>query len=80
MNYITTIVTQKSQVTLPKAIRDFVKIKPNSKVKVSISGDSVKISPVGPDILDLAGTFKIPKGAPGILEAREYMEKHYKRF
>lgn len=32
------------------------------------------------DILDMAGMFKIPKGKPGIMEAREYMQKHYKRF
>ena len=80
MQVLTTTVTQKGQVTLPKKIRDKLGIFPNSKVVVSASGGSVKIKPVGPDILELAGTFKIPKGAPGILEAREFMEKNYSRF
>mgnify|MGYP001585361493 len=31
------------------------------------------------DILDLAGSFKVPKGM-NALKAREYMQTHYKRF
>ena len=80
MDTYTATVTQKGQVTLPKKIRDKLNILPNSKVLVSASSGSVKIISHGPDILDLAGTFKIPKGAPGILEARELMAKNYKRF
>ncbi|MCX6705802.1 MAG: AbrB/MazE/SpoVT family DNA-binding domain-containing protein [Candidatus Woesebacteria bacterium] len=80
MQILTTTVTQKGQVTLPKMMRDMLNILPNSKVVVSLAKESIKIKPVGPDILDLAGTFKIPKGAPGVLEAREFMEKNYSRF
>jgi len=80
MQIFTTTVTQKGQVTLPKLMRDMLNILPNSKVIVSMAKESIKIKPVGPDILKLAGTFKIPKGAPGILEARELMEKNYSRF
>lgn len=80
MQILTTTVTQKGQVTLPKTMRDMLNILPNSKVLVSMVKESIKIKPVGPDILDLAGTFKIPKGAPGVLEAREFMEKNYSRF
>ena len=80
MQILTTTVTQKGQVTLPKIMRDMLNILPNSKVIVSMAKESIKIKPVGPDILELAGTFKIPKGAPGILEARELMEKNYSRF
>jgi len=80
MQVITTTVTQKGQVTLPKKMRDKLGIFPNSKVTVSVSNESIKIKSVGPDILELAGTYKIPKGAPGILEAREFMEKNYSRF
>lgn len=80
MQILTTTVTQKGQVTLPKMMRDMLNILPNSKVIVSMAKESIKIKPVGPDILDLAGTFKIPKGAPGVLEARELMEKNYSRF
>lgn len=80
MQIITTTVTQKGQVTLPKIMRDMLNILPNSKVLVSVAKESIKIKSVGPDILDLAGTFKIPKGASGVLEAREFMEKNYSRF
>lgn len=80
MQILTTTVTQKGQVTLPKMMRDMLNILPNSKVIVSVAKESIKIKPVGPDILDLAGTFKIPKGAPRVMEAREFMEKNYSRF
>ncbi len=73
-------VTQKGQVTLPKKMRDKVSISPNSKVLVSVSDGSVKIEPVGPDISDMAGMFKLPKGALGIVEARKQIERNYKRF
>ena len=80
MQILTTTVTQKGQVTLPKLMRDMLNILPNSKVIVSLAKESIRIKPVGPDILELAGTFKIPKGSPGVLEARELMEKNYSRF
>lgn len=72
-------VTQKGQVTIPVDFRNMLGIKPYSKVTISVSKRAINIEPTL-DIMDLAGTFKIPKGTPGVLEAREYMEKHYKRF
>ena len=80
MQVLTTTVTQKGQVTLPKKIRDKLGIFPNSRVVVSASNDSIRIKSVGSDISKLAGTFKISKGAPGILEARKLMEKNYSSF
>lgn len=80
MQILTTMVTQKGQVTLPKVMRDMLSIYPNSKVLVSVADESIRIKPSGPDFLKLAGTFKIPKGAPGIMKARELMEKNYSRF
>ena len=79
MTFITTV-TQKGQVTIPKKLRDELKIKTRSKVRVEKSKDYVKIYPDdAPHILDLAGKFKVPKGT-NILKAREEMEKNYKRF
>lgn len=72
-------VTQKGQVTIPFEMRNLLGIKPYSKVKISLYKKAVKLEPT-PDILDLVGAFKIPKGAPGILEARELMERNYSRF
>ena len=73
-------VTQKGQVTIPKKMRDKLKISTNSRVLIDVSNGSVRIRRSGPTIFDLAGKFKIPKGMPGILEAREVMEKNYSRF
>lgn len=80
MQILTTTVTQKGQVTLPKNMRDVLNIFPKSKVVVSLANESISIRAAGPDLLKLAGTFKIPSGAPGIMEAREVMEKNYSRF
>ena len=71
-------VTQKGQVTLPIKARKALDIKPYSRVKLIVNKKFLRIEPTV-DIFDLAGTFRIPKGAPGVLEARAYMEKHYKR-
>lgn len=72
-------VTQKGQVTIPLDIRKFLKLKPYSKVGFSRMNNKIVLEST-PDILDLVGKFKIPKGAPGIMKAREVMEKNYSRF
>lgn len=72
-------VTQKGQVTIPLNIRNFLKLKPYSRVGFSRINNRVILEST-PDILDLVGKFKIPKGAPGIMKVREEMEKNYSRF
>jgi AbrB family looped-hinge helix DNA binding protein len=78
MQILTTTVTQKGQVTIPVEIRNFLGIKPYSRVKISVVNKAVKLEPM-PDILELAGFIKAPKGM-NALKAREYMQTHYKRF
>lgn len=73
-------VTQKGQVTIPKSMRDRLNISLKSRVLVSVTNGSVQIKRAGPTIFELAGKFKIPKNMPGILEARDQMEKNYSRF
>lgn len=73
-------VTQKGQVLLTKNFRDHIGIRPYSKVLVEKGKDHLKIKPAGPSIFELAGKFRIPKSMPGILKAREVMEKNYSRF
>lgn len=73
-------VTQKGQITIPKEMREKLNISLKSRVLVSVSNGSVQIKRAGPSIFELAGKFKIPNGMPGILEAREQMEKSYYRF
>jgi len=70
-------VTQKGQVTLPKALRDKFGIKAQKRVQITAGKEYIKIKPVL-DIVDLAGKYKAPKGK-NALKAREYMEKHYER-
>lgn len=72
-------VTQKGQVTIPLEIRNFLGLKPYSRVGFSRMNNRVVLEST-PDILDLVGKFKIPKGAPGIMKVREQMETNYSRF
>ncbi len=73
-----TTVTQKGQITIPKAFRQKFGVKPYSKVKLEMGKNNIKITPVK-DILDLAGKFK-PKKEKSALKAREEMSKKYQRF
>jgi len=79
MQVITTV-TQKGQVTLPKQFRKKLGIDKYDKVAISATKNHIKIKPTF-DILDIAGTFHPRKNKnKSPLEAREYMESHYKRF
>jgi AbrB family looped-hinge helix DNA binding protein len=79
MQVITTV-TQKGQVTLPKQLREAAGISLYGKVFVEADAGQITIKP-GTDIFDLAGTFKPKKNKnKSVLQARSYMEKHYKRF
>ncbi len=78
MSYQTTI-TKKGQITIPKEIREILKLEEGKKLGVELEKrkGEIKIKPA-PDILDLAGTFKI-KRKINVLKAREAMEKRYER-
>lgn len=78
MVYSTTI-TKKGQITIPKEIREILKLNEGKKLEVELERKKkeIKIKPV-PDILDLAGTFK-PKRKINVLKAREAMERKYER-
>lgn len=80
MQQFITSITQKSQVTIPKDIREELNLQFYDRVIVERAGDFIKIKPTL-DILDLAGTFKpAPRFRKRkIDDARRYMEKHYKR-
>jgi len=73
-----TNVTQKGQITLPKAFRDALNIKPYDTVTITL-GENTIIVDSKPDILDLAGSLKVQNKKP-LLQARSAMEKNYKRF
>jgi len=74
---VITSVTQKGQVTIPKAIRDIVGITLNGRVKVTADEDRVVLIPQK-SFLDMVPLMEAPSGKDA-LKAREYMAKHYKR-
>lgn len=78
MQLITTV-TQKGQITIPKALRQKFGIESFSKVYLEDKGKAIKITP-SHDILDLAGKFKPQGRKKSVLSAREEMEKSFNRF
>ena len=78
MAYLTTI-TKKGQITIPKEIREALKLKEGKKLEIEFARKKkeIRVKPVI-DILDLAGTFK-PKKRINVLKAREAMERRYER-
>jgi len=78
MTYSTTI-TKKGQITIPKKIRETLKLREGKKLEVKLDKKRKKIEiKPAPDILDIAGQLK-PKKVINPLKARELMEKMYKR-
>lgn len=80
MLYPTTI-TEKWQMTIPKAVRKTLELKHTGRVVLTVEPvrKTFAISQP-PSIFDLAGTFH-PKRNRGVsvLKSREYMERHYER-
>ena len=52
-------ITSKGQVTLPKAVRDALGIKPGDAVVFRVEGNRAVLART-PDFLDLAGTIAVP--------------------
>lgn len=73
--YYKTTITQKGQITIPKPLREYFKLRRSSKIilEYSENKEGIIVKPA-PDILDLAGTFK-PKKMKPILAARTAYEK-----
>jgi len=46
-----TAITSKSQITLPKKVREILKVKPGDQVSFQIEGNEVKVVPV-PSLLE----------------------------
>ncbi len=77
MLYRTTI-TQKGQITIPKEIREVLKLKPSSRIVLELKNKEVKIKSAS-DILEMADKFK-PKKKFSALKLRKKMEREYERF
>jgi len=66
-------VTSKGQVTIPKDIRDRLKIRSNDKVDFVIDGEKVLLVPVK-TLLDLRGAVQ-PQGDGGFAAERAHAKK-----
>lgn len=60
-------VTSKGQTTIPKEIRDYLRLKAGDRVAFIQRGDEVVLYPVKGTLLDLRGSIK-PRGRPEDLE------------
>lgn len=78
MTYSTTI-TKKGQITIPRPLREFFRLKENSKIILEVEKDkkSIKIKSAL-TVLDLADKFK-PKKIKNALKIRERMNKLYRK-
>jgi len=65
-------VTSKGQVTIPKAIRDFLHIRPNDRVDFVVEGGQVVVRPAK-TLKDLRGA--VPAAGPGDFEAERARAK-----
>lgn len=76
MSYSTTI-TKKGQITIPKSLREFLKLKESARVILELEKNKriVKIKPAS-DFLEIAKKIKIKKKINPI-QSRKYMEKFY---
>lgn len=79
--FLKTRITQKGQITLPKIVRDRLKIKPRTEVMIELQEktNEVRIRPVI-DFVEVAQSIT-PRKNKGVdvLKAREFMQTNYER-
>ena len=56
MSSYTTAMTQRSQVTVPSAVRKVLGLKPRDRITFEVSGNQVTIRPAAPSLSSLAGS------------------------
>jgi AbrB family looped-hinge helix DNA binding protein len=77
MIYQTTL-TKKGQITIPKEIREALKLEAGKKLEIELKRKKKEIKiKLTPDILDLAGTFKPKRKIIDPVKIREIMSKKY---
>lgn len=69
------VITRKGQTTIPKEIREFLKLKPNDKLFYLVEDSKVILKPIHGDILQLRGSVPSRKGTADIEKIRETTRK-----
>ena len=70
-----TALTKKSQITLPKKVREFLKVKPGDQVSFKIEGSEVKIVPLPSQLEENFGRVKPRRVPEDFKELRKDFEK-----
>lgn len=70
-----TALTKKSQITLPKKVREFLKVKPGDQVSFRIEGSEVKIVPIPSLLEENFGKVKPRRAPEDFKEIRRDSEK-----
>ena len=66
------VLTSKGQTTIPKTVRDSLRLKPKDKLLYVMEGDHVVLRPIHGSILGLKGIFKrVVKGPINFKRLRE---------
>jgi antitoxin PrlF len=69
------VLTKKSQITLPKQVREFLGVKPGDQITFVIEDNSVKIMPVKSKIEENFGKVKPIQKPEDFKQIREFVEK-----
>ena len=68
-------ITSKGQITLPKPVRDALALKEGDRVVFRVEGDRAVLART-PDLLSLAGSFKVPASKRGLPWSEIVEEAH----
>jgi AbrB family looped-hinge helix DNA binding protein len=68
-------VTSKGQITLPKAVRDALRLREGDRVVFRVDGDRAVLART-PDLLELAGSIRVPVAKKGLPWAQVVEEAH----
>jgi antitoxin PrlF len=69
-------VTNKGKVTIPRAIREQLRLRDGHKVRFAIDGDRAVVTPIGTKLSDLVGILGKPKRSATLEEMDEAIRRH----
>lgn len=74
---LTTTISSKGQITIPKEIRDQLKLTEGTKCTVRVVGGRIELFPKTVSVWDLMGSVKSPHDRPATVEEMdEAIERH----